>query len=332
MWILIFATYLYSLWRLSKHICRRWGSAPSAILANTIISAAVTFKMSFARQDAIEAIPGWLLPIVRLFESASLVSLAQAVFMALGIAMGITLFVERSKKDPKRSLRISVVLHDLLAVFLATQSRFWNVPLILAFNIQLRMLDKLSSPRPSGKRPLLSPLEISLSSLLLQHVAFFALGGSNNISSLDLSNVLNGVSGFNVVIVGILTFLSNWVGPVFWSLGGIVLLRRWGDERVCPVKEKDDREEGQISPVRSDGLEDQAEGVYRQQIALWTLYWSTVGSAVMTSCYMHRAHLFIWTVFSPKYIYTMTWSVLHLAVMNIGVGALWRWGNKWAIE
>jgi len=252
--------------------------------------------------------------------------------MALGIAMGITLFAERTKKDPKGSLRISVVLHDLLAVFLATQSRFWNVPLILVFNIQFRMLDKLSSPASPGKRPLLSPLEISLSSLLLQHVAFFALGGSNNISSLDLSNVLNGVSGFNVVIVGILTFLSNWVGPVFWSLGGIVLLRRWADGEVRPVKEKDDREEGRTSPVRSGGPEDQGEGVYRQQIALWTLFWSIVGSAVMASCYMHRAHLFIWTVFSPKYIYTMTWSVLHLAVMNIGVGALWRWGNKWVIE
>ncbi|KAF8427325.1 hypothetical protein EV426DRAFT_635930 [Tirmania nivea] len=306
MWILIFATYLYSLWRLNKRVCRRWGKAPSAILANTIISAAVTFKMSFARQDAIEAIPWWLLPIVRLFESASLISLARAAFMALGIAMGITLFAERTKKDPKRTLRISVVLHDLLAVFLATQSRFWNVPLILVFNIQFRMLDKLSSPVSPGKKPLLSPQEITLSSLLLQHVAFFALGGSNNISSLDLSNVLNGVSGFNVVIVGILTFLSNWVGPVFWSLGGIVLLRRWADG--------------------------EADGVYRQQIAMWTLFWSIVGSAVMASCYMHRAHLFIWTVFSPKYIYTMTWSVLHLAVMNIGVGALWRWGNKWAVE
>ncbi|RPB25398.1 alkaline phosphatase-like protein [Terfezia boudieri ATCC MYA-4762] len=332
MWILILATYLYSLWRLNKRVCRRWGSAPSFVLASTIISAAVTFKMSFTQQDAIEAIPEWLLPIVQLFESAPLVSLARAAFMALGIAMSITLFAERTKKDPKRSLRISVVLHDLLSVFLATQSRFWNVPLILVFNIQFRMLVKLSSSASQRKRPLLSPLEISLSSLLLQHVAFFALGGSNNISSLDLSNVLNGVSGFNVVIVGILTFLSNWVGPVFWSLGGIVLLRWWADGEVRPVKEKDDREEGRISPVRSDDPGDQEEGVYRQQIALWTLFWSIVGSAVMASCYMHRAHLFIWTVFSPKYIYTMTWSVLHLTVMNIGVGALWRWGNKWAIE
>lgn len=289
--------------------------------------------MSFARHDAIEAIPGWLLPIVNLFEGASLVSLARAVFLALGIATGITLLAERTKQDPKRSLRISVVLHDLLTVFLATQSRFWNVPLILVFGIQFRMLEKLSAPFTSGSKPILTPFEISLSSLLLQHVAFFALGGSNNISSLDLSNVLNGVSGFNVVVVGALTFLSNWVGPVFWSLGGIVLLRRWADGEVQRVKEKDDREEGRLSPVREDGnVVEGGDGVYRQQIALWTLFWSIVGSAVMASCYMHRAHLFIWTVFSPKYIYTMTWSVLHLAAMSIGMGSLWRWGNRWAIE
>lgn len=291
--------------------------------------------MSFARQDAIEAIPGWLLPIVNIFKSSSLVSLARAVFLALGIAMFITIFVERTRRDSHRPLRISVVLHDLLTVFLATQSRFWNVPLILVFGIELRMLENLA---------FLTPFEISLSSLLLQHVAFFALGGSNNISSLDLSNTLNGISGFNVVLVGALIFLSNWAGPVFWSLGCVVLLRRWADgAAVLQVKEKDDREE-EVVEVEEGGLvrfsrhgevgsrKEGGESVYREQIALWTLFWSTVGSAVMVSCYLHRGHLFIWTVFSPKYIYTIAWSVLHLVAMSIGVGALWRWGNGWAIE
>lgn len=195
------------------------------------------------------------------------------------------------------------------------------------------MLENLALPSAPGKKPLLTPFEISLSSLLLQHVAFFALGGSNNISSVDLSNVLNGISGFNVGLVGILTFLSNWVGPVFWSSGCVVLLRRWADGAVVSqIKEKDDREGGLVPFAGAGSRKEGGESVYRQQIALWTLFWSTVGSAVMASCYLHRGHLFVWTVFSPKYIYTMTWSVLHLVVMNLGVGSLWRWGNGWAIE
>ena len=75
-----------------------------------------------------------------------------------------------------------------------------------------------------------------------------------------------------------------------------------------------------------------AGGVYRQQLAMWTMFWTLAGLAVMVSCTVLRTHLFIWTVFSPKYIYTMIWSVLHQGAVNVVVGTLWRWGNARLIE
>ncbi|KAF8462061.1 alkaline-phosphatase-like protein [Kalaharituber pfeilii] len=346
MWLLILSTYLYTLFRLNQRIFRRFGNAVSTVLSNTIICAAITFKLSFTQHDAAETIPWWLRPIVRFFESATLVTQARAVFLALGIATLCTMFFEKTRRDtsgPGNQLRVSVVLHDLLTVFLATQSRFYNVPLMLIFGIQLRVLDHLSNPSMPGRKPLLSPLEITISSLLLQHVAFFSLGGSNNISSVDLSNVFNGVSEFNAVIVGILIYLSNWAGPVFWGMGGIILLRWWangGDGKNSPnsfhssysKKEKVDGDREPGINIFASEYNEGGEAVYRQHIALWTMFWTLVGSAVMASCYQHRAHLFIWTVFSPKYIYTMVWSVVHLVVTNVGLGALWMWGNGVVVE
>jgi len=47
--------------------------------------------------------------------------------------------------------------------------------------------------------------------------------------------------------------------------------------------------------------------------------------AVMVACTALRTHLFIWTVFSPKYLYAMAWTVgWHLGI-NVGLGNLLWW-------
>lgn len=159
----------------------------------------------------------------------------------------------------------------------------------------------------------LTTSEILLTSLILQHVGFFALGGSNNISTLDLSNVLNGLSDYNVFIVGPLTFISNWVGPLFFTTAGMVLLRK------NQPKQNATRKDGSSSTP--------APNPYLEQAILFTAFWCVAGLSVMVACTALRTHLFIWTVFSPKYIYTMIWSVLHHLVINLGWGALVYWAN-----
>lgn len=111
---------------------------------------------------------------------------------------------------------ISCPLHALFTLFLITQSRATNIPLFLLFEVQFHALDLLQ----------LSGIELTLTSVLFQHASFFAFGGSNAISSIDLSNAYNGIDGYNVVAVGILTFCGNWAGPLWWTSATALLLSK----------------------------------------------------------------------------------------------------------
>ena len=180
-------------------------------------------------------------------------------------------------------------MHNLLTLFLITQSRATNIPLLLIFSLQFYLLADLD----------LSPIEITTTSLLLQHASFFAFGNSNAISSIDLSSAYNGVSGYNVVAVGILTFVSNWTGPIFWSSATTVLLLQ--------AKRKGEK------------------GVLFLHLAMLTVFFTASLVSVMAACTFLRTHLFIWTVFSPKYLYSMAWSLGQHLFVNVVVGSLTYW-------
>jgi ethanolamine phosphate transferase 2 subunit G len=186
-------------------------------------------------------------------------------------------------------------IHDLVTLLLITQSRATNIPLLLLFEIQFFLLNDID----------LSLIEITTTSLLLQHTSFFAFGGSNAISSVDLSSAYNGVSGYNVLAVGILIFVSNWSGPVFWTSATNLLLLR--------LKKKTG-----------------GKGILFQHLALLTVFVTCALFFVMAACTVLRTHLFIWTVFSPKYLYSMAWSLGQHLVVNVGFGSALFWlGTKY---
>jgi ethanolamine phosphate transferase 2 subunit G len=183
-------------------------------------------------------------------------------------------------------------IHDLLFLFLVTQSRATNIPLLLVFELAFYLLNTLD----------LNLVEITTTSLLFQYVSFFAFGGSNALSSIDLSSAYNGVSGYNVVAVGILTYVSNWAGPIFWtSATNLMLLRLSG--------------KGQ-------------KNLLGQHLALLTVFVTSSLFFVMAACTLLRTHLFIWTVFSPKYLYSMAWSIGQHLGINVGFGSLLFWLSK----
>jgi ethanolaminephosphotransferase len=185
-------------------------------------------------------------------------------------------------------------IHDLLTLFLITQSRATNIPLLLVFEIQFYLINLD-----------LNLIEITTTSLLLQYMSFFAFGGSNAISSVDLSSAYNGVSGYNVVAVGILTFVSNWAGPIFWTSATNLMLLR--------LRRKGGKE------------------LLFQHLALQTVFVTGSLFFVMAACTLLRTHLFIWTVFSPKYLYSMAWSLGQHLVINMGFGSLLYWmGTKYS--
>ena len=183
-------------------------------------------------------------------------------------------------------------LHDLLSLFLVTQSRATNIPIFLLFYWQLDALQRDAA---------LSGTDVTMTSLLMQYSSFFVFGGSNAISSVDLSNAYNGISGYNVGAVGLLTFLSNWAGPVWWTSATALLMST--RPAICG---------------RPHAAFD--------HFAHMTLFVSFGTLAVMVACMALREHLFIWTVFSPKYLFNVAWTAGHHVVINgvLGYGLLGR--------
>ena len=170
-----------------------------------------------------------------------------------------------------------------------TQSRATNIPILLLSNFMFHNLQSIC----------LSVSEITITSILLQFVSFFAYGGSNAISSVDLSNAYNGIDGFNVIAVGLLTLVSNWAGPIFWtSATNLLLLERYrqGEKHV-----------------------------FARHLGLLTIFTTVSMASVMAACTALRTHLFIWTVFSPKFLYCMAWSLGQHLLINVGLGGLLFW-------
>lgn len=160
-----------------------------------------------------------------------------------------------------------------------TQSKATNIPIFLVLRSQAYILSSIN----------LTATELAITSLIMQHVTFFAFGGSNSISSVDLSNAYNGIGSYNVILVGILMFIGNWAGPIWWVsvsrlLQGSRNSQHWNKEA---------------------------------HVTVLTFYATTTLVSVMVSCTILRAHLFIWTVFSPKYLYTMAWILINYFVVNI---------------
>ena len=172
--------------------------------------------------------------------------------------------------------------------------------------------------------------------------SFFALGLNNSISSIDLSNAYNGVSDYNILAVGLLVFLSNWAGPVYWSLAGVLLLGDYTStpqpsKKPQPAKEKrswvqqeHDYLHAQARPAPvSEKQQDKGAAVWGDHVALLTLFTGVMLASVMASCTALRTHLFIWTVFSPKYLFAMAWGVAWHLGITVGLGGLVRWFGGW---
>ncbi|KEY67315.1 hypothetical protein S7711_04567 [Stachybotrys chartarum IBT 7711] len=257
-------------------------------LTSVLISAAFSFKLAFTAEDSPELVVGLVKTLSDNFQGQSLLSRARLVFFLLGVVYAVGIYKSLHKGHPTSS-SAATLLHHAYTLLAMTQSRAVNIPLFLVFSIIRSTLESVE----------LSVIEISTISILLQYTSFFAFGGSNAISSVDLSSAYNGISGFNVVAVGFLTLVSNWAGPIYWtSATNLLLLQRYreGDKMV-----------------------------FRHHLSLLTLFTTVSVAFVMAACTALRTHLFIWTVFSPKYLYSMAWSLGQHLLVNVGFGSLLFW-------
>jgi ethanolamine phosphate transferase 2 subunit G len=341
---LLWASTIVTYALISRRLTRRastWaeaGSSQLGLLPVPVCIAAFLFKIAFTHADSPELLKDFplLSPLVALTSRYSLVGQARIVLLGIAHMLACALYYEApwDKEKTRDNLGDSFphTLHNLLGLFLLTQTRVNNIPVFLLFSIQLTLL----SAEPS----IFSNLaEVSLTSLLFQQSSFFALGGTNAISSIDLSNAYNGVSGYNVILVGILTFVSNWAGPIWWVSGTALLLSEKGRAGRQPrnlnsanVSLSSTLEPKAMSDsTGTESPEDQSfEIASFSHFALLTLFTTASTLSVMLACTILREHLFIWTVFSPKYLYIGAWAFGHHFVVNglFGWGLLGRFSIK----
>ena len=62
--------------------------------------------------------------------------------------------------------------------------------------------------------------------------------------------------------------------------------------------------------------------VWQDHVSILTIFVASSLVSVMVACTALRTHLFIWTVFSPKYLYAMAWSIGWHWIVTLGVGGL----------
>lgn len=120
----------------------------------------------------------------------------------------------------------------------------------------------------------------------LSQASFFAMGNGNSLARLDLSQAYNGVTAYNELLVGVLLFISTMAAPLYWTV-------RW---TACAAERCN-----KGSTVRGDG-------VPHLYMPLCSCIYTTLLSA---ACLALRHHLFVFSVFSPKFLYACAWSVFY---------------------
>ncbi|KAI1487779.1 GPI ethanolamine phosphate transferase [Biscogniauxia mediterranea] len=291
LWGLVLTSYGMVLWQLFNDL----QSIPTIISGSIVaglVASALSFKLAFTNEDAPELVVGLAKTVVHTFDGPSLVTRARAVFLGIGLTTLYPVYLLATRSTRSSRDQAIRTLHHLYTLFALTQSRAANAPLYLLFQVLYRLLESLH----------LDPVEVTTSALLLQFASFFAAGGSNAISGVDLSSAYNGIANFDIFAVGALTFLSNWAGPVWWTSAATMLLLKAQENGGGDVR-----------------------GRFARHTALLTAFVALSLGFVMAACTALRTHLFIWTVFSPKYLYSMAWSLGQHLVVNVGLGGLLYW-------
>ncbi|KAL4871961.1 hypothetical protein BDV12DRAFT_3793 [Aspergillus spectabilis] len=250
------------------------------LLCLIVTSTGFTFKLAFAASESPELLSETPIgAVVTILNGISLVLHARLTMGGISMLLLSALFSKPSLRPYGRQVSPSTVAHEALTLFLVTQSRVTNIPLFLIFRLQFKVLASMN----------LTSVETTVTSLLMQYATFFAFGGSNAISSVDLSNAYNGIGNYNVILVGVLTYMGNWAGPIWWVSAS---------KRLRAGRNRDEN---------------------LSHITLLTFYMASSLLSIMAACTALRTHLFIWTVFSPKYLYTMSWAIIqHFGVNLLG--------------
>ncbi|KAE8145550.1 alkaline phosphatase-like protein [Aspergillus avenaceus] len=274
LWALVFLTYTDSCSQILFHLP---GSKLWRPLAFFVTVAALGFKLAFVASDSPELLCDSLGGIARMLGGSSLVFQARVVLCGIFLLVVLSTYSRTNIANPHNDSSASPLFHELLTLFLITQSKVTNIPVFLVFRVQVNILASMR----------LTTVEHAITCLLMEYMTFYAFGGSNSISSVDLSNAYNGIAKYNVITVGVLTFTSNWAAPIWWVSATRLLRYRqsWKKTEI--------------------------------HVLILTFHTAAMLMSVMAACTVLRTHLFIWTVFSPKYLFSIAWAIFNHTVVNV---------------
>lgn len=178
--------------------------------------------------------------------------------------------------------RSALFLHLLL--ILVSRAHISSLALFFIFLLKLHnalpilILAAISSRlcTPHSPPPYNSQSSLAIRIALL-HAAYFVLGPCHLVASIDFSPAYLGQTQFDPLTTGILGWISTWAGPLLTFPSLLLGINRtdWSD---LP----------------------------------WILLWrSVVHLAVLSSTALQRHHLFVWTVFAPRLLFELGWTLLY---------------------
>ncbi|XP_077982034.1 GPI ethanolamine phosphate transferase 2, catalytic subunit-like [Glandiceps talaboti] len=121
--------------------------------------------------------------------------------------------------------------------------------------------------------------------------AFYAQGNSNNAATVDISAGYVGLESHIPIIVGLLTFISTYIGPMLWMISLLIYI----------TKNFYHRYNNAIQEI-----------VYT--LALFRALPLAIYTVVVS---LQRYHLFVWSVFSPKLMYEGVLTMVYALVIFI---------------
>jgi hypothetical protein len=138
---------------------------------------------------------------------------------------------------------------------------------------------------------------VSLALWAAGQAAFFATGNSHTVSTIDISGAYTGLLEYNQWIVGGLTGVITFSGPLLAADQIARLLCFVGESSAVTKLRSDNSRERSLAGqgARAEASQAVASGLFLYQ-SLRLL----VTSIVLV---LMRAHLFVWSVFAPKWAY-----------------------------
>jgi ethanolaminephosphotransferase len=340
-WSTLLVAYSWNSISIVQHTFGRLMTRGTAVsLTIALVTSAFIFKVSCEQEHAHNTTLPFTVDRTSLFRTVLvLTALATLVVCILG-ARGNPLSDIRLAG---RNSTLSERLHHLLTLFLITQSRAENVPLFLVLEHQRIALEILLQPGAPA-HPNATPqrctksrdafaIEVATSVLILSHTSFFCFGGSNSISSIDLSNAYNGISQYNVATVGVLLFSSNWSGPIWWCSAACDLVPR---DHPLPVQQQVASSGGHHqsddgTQRRPRGNEKHDEPTEDRSSVPWLTYLSALSAfmasgvlVVMVLCTVRREDPTVWKIWGSKYLYSVFWVLEWHLIVSLGLSSILR--------